>query len=175
MLVAICYDFPNLDRYEVSIAIKNALLFPCFKTNYRAIPWSIETQPGLARVGMSERQTRSIYGDNLIAIKKYDRDPWVMPKLGINTDFCQLLVLSNGEIIGCTLIGEKTTPLISSIALAIKHKIKLDRPAIIGFADLDFPDFMQQLFREFYAKKLINNSILKYLENWYELRRSWSK
>jgi pyruvate/2-oxoglutarate dehydrogenase complex dihydrolipoamide dehydrogenase (E3) component len=169
------YYFPDIERYEVSIAIKNALLFPCFKTNYRAIPWSIKVQPGLARVGMSERQARSIYGDNLIVIKKYDRDSLAMPKLGINTDFCQLLVRPNGGIIGCTLIGEKTTPLISLIALAIKHKIKLDRPVVLGWTDLDLPNCLQQLFKEFYAKKLINNSILKYLENWYELRRSWSK
>ncbi len=169
------YSLANVDRYEVNIALKNALFLPCFKTNYRELYWSVDIRPNLARVGITERQARRFYGDNFVSIKKHYRNSFSLPKLGVNTEFCQLLIHNNGTILGCALVGENATKAIESIALVMKYKIKLDRNSVKGLLNNDFPDSIQRLIREVNTNKLRKEPLVSRLESWFELGRNWSK
>ena len=50
--------------------LKNALFFPLTKAKYEVIPWATFTDPELARVGMTEKQARDRYGDDIYVLKQ---------------------------------------------------------------------------------------------------------
>jgi pyruvate/2-oxoglutarate dehydrogenase complex dihydrolipoamide dehydrogenase (E3) component len=169
------YSLENFARHQVNIALKNALFVPWFKLNYGNLAMSIDIQPNLARVGMTQKQAKNIYGNKFKVIKKYHQTAFALPKLGINREFYQLLVRDNGEILGCTLVGQTASKEIESIALAIKHKIKLNRQTINGLFTLEFSEVIQELVREFYIDRLEKEPLSTYLENWFEIGRNWVK
>jgi pyruvate/2-oxoglutarate dehydrogenase complex dihydrolipoamide dehydrogenase (E3) component len=127
------YNCDRLARYEVNIALQNALtsfkLFPA-KTNYNPIAIVIFTEPNLARVGMTETQAKQKCGENIQIISQYlpkslteqidDRSP----------TFCKLILRNNGEILGAHLLGYRAIGLIETISLAIQHKIKFSKDII---------------------------------------------
>jgi pyruvate/2-oxoglutarate dehydrogenase complex dihydrolipoamide dehydrogenase (E3) component len=128
------YNSNHLSRYEVDIALKNALtsfnLFPR-SIDYNYLPIVIHTEPKLARVGMTELQARKYFGDDIQVIRQElpksiqeaieDRSP----------TFCKLILRDDREILGVHLLGDRSTEIIESIALAIKHKIRFDRDLLL--------------------------------------------
>jgi pyruvate/2-oxoglutarate dehydrogenase complex dihydrolipoamide dehydrogenase (E3) component len=127
------YNCDRLARYEVDIALQNALAsFKLFsaKTNYNRIPIVIFTDPILARVGMTEIQAKQKCSENIQVIRQYlpksiteqidDRSP----------TFCKLILRNNGEILGAHLLGYRAVELIETIALAIEHKINFSKDII---------------------------------------------
>jgi pyruvate/2-oxoglutarate dehydrogenase complex dihydrolipoamide dehydrogenase (E3) component len=120
------YNDVHLARYEVDIALKNALasfnLSP-EKTRYNLTPSIIHIEPNLARVGMTETQARQNFGDNIQVIRQHlpksiaeqidDRSP----------TFCKLILDSRERLLGAHLLGDRAIELIESLALTIDHKI----------------------------------------------------
>ncbi|WP_036481646.1 NAD(P)/FAD-dependent oxidoreductase [Myxosarcina sp. GI1] len=172
------YSLPNIARYEVNIALKNALFLPRFHADYRCIPWAIFTQPNVARVGMTEAQAKKEHKN--VYVVKLDLKGLVQAQiLGETTGLCKLLVSKNGEILGCTLIGDRAAELIGAIALAMQQKIKLNRFAITGFLQVSFPavylsfaQIWQQAARAYYLQKMSKNRmLLNLLETWFDFRK----
>ena len=137
----------------------------------------------MARVGMTEKQARQVYGSNFKTIEHYGNNVDGSTFLGATREFCQLLVHRNGKIIGCTLIGSSALESISMVGTYMKHKIKLNSLAIRGLIDREFDrtvfgetNILQQtLFKFNYQKMQTQPRLLNWLENWYDFRRSWCK
>lgn len=174
------YDLPHLARYEANIALKNALFLSWFKIDYRYLPWAIFTEPNFAKVGMTETQARRRYGDDVYVIRQYYKGVARAQLRGETTGFCQFLIHSNGEILGAYIIGSHAAETISAIALAIKHKIKLNKNIVQGLLQVDFPhvdfsfaEILQQTATLFYRQKLKQNrNWRKFLNTWFNWRRN---
>jgi pyruvate/2-oxoglutarate dehydrogenase complex dihydrolipoamide dehydrogenase (E3) component len=120
------YNDDRLARYEVDIALKNALtsfnLFP-EKTRYNSTAIVIHTEPIFAKVGITETIARQNFGDNIQVIRQHlpksiaeqidDRSP----------TFCKLILDSRGKLLGAHLLGDRSLELINSLALTIDRKI----------------------------------------------------
>ena len=174
------YALPSITRYEVNLILKNTLFFPWYKTNYHAVPWAIFTQPNLARVGLTQHQARQQYGDKIYIIKQYYRDVTQAQILNRTSGVCKLLVRENGEILGCSLVGDRAGELIATVALMIQYKIKLDRNPMRGLTSLSIPtiypsmaEIFHQASQSFYHQKLQRNpKLLNRLRSWFSLRKS---
>lgn len=168
------YPFAQIAYYEAQIALKNALYWPQYTVDYQAIPWTIFSDPSLARVGLTEAQAKRRYGNQVI-VERQDFKRLAQAQLGgETTGFCKLVALSNGKILGATVVGSQASEFISTLALAIRHGIKLDTlaelPAIL-------PSFSEAYHQTAIAwlnqRRLQNTRLYDWIENLFHWRRYW--
>lgn len=177
------YSSTSLAQYEANITLKNTLFIPWFKTNYFCIPWGVAVDPHLARVGMNERQARKHYGDDIYIVRKYFKSVTQAQITEATTGVCKLIINPGGEILGCTVVGDRAPELIGTIALAMKHKIKFSNNPMQGLTDVGFPhispslaEIWQQAAIDFYQQKLKQNQkLFDRLGTWFNIRRDWNK
>ncbi|MBV6621829.1 MAG: NAD(P)/FAD-dependent oxidoreductase [Rivularia sp. (in: Bacteria)] len=151
------YNLPNIADYEAKIAVKNALLFPRYKINYRAIPWGILTQPGLAQVGLTQRQAKNRYGKNdVLILRQYFKAIATAQFTDETTGICKIIVRRNGEILGASLLGAEAKELINVIALAIAEKIKINKLANLSPVYSSFSEIIEQTAWEWSKQKFEN-------------------
>ena len=177
------YCLPNITQSEVDLILKNTLFLPWYKINYYYLPWAVLTQPNLARVGLTQRQAKQQYGDDIYVIKQYFSNLAQGQILDRTTGVCQLLIKENGEILGCSLVGDRAGELITVIALMIRHKIRLDGNPMRGLTSFSIPtvypsmvEILQRSVDDFYQQKLQRNSkLLDRLITWFSLRKNWHR
>lgn len=175
------YNLLNITSYEINIILKNTLFFSWYKTNYHTLPWAILTQPNLARVGLTEQQARQKYGEEIYIIKEYLNDIIQAQIVEGTSGICKLLVRENGEILGCSLLCDRAGELITTIALMMTHKIKLDHNPMRGLTSLSIPtiypsmaEILQRSSQNFYLQKLQRHpKLLTRLRSWFSFKRSW--
>ncbi|WP_416666803.1 FAD-dependent oxidoreductase [Egbenema bharatensis] len=118
------YVLANFAHHEAEVALHNALFFPKKSVHYRAIPWMIPTDPPLVQVGLTEHQARRFTRDVRVLRQSYQ--PLLMAHLQPDAiGFCQVVVRSDGEILGAQGMGANAPEWINLIALAMQRRIKL--------------------------------------------------
>ncbi|MBZ8181164.1 dihydrolipoyl dehydrogenase family protein [Oscillatoria salina] len=170
------YQFPHIAEYETKIALKNALFFPLFKVDYSYLPWTIFTEPNLARVGMTEAQARQRYGKEVFVVREYFQSNARAQILGETTGFCKFIIRRQGEILGAHIVGVEAGELISAIAVAIQQKIKLSDLAKIYFPSPTLAEIIAKTAREGERQRLSENkTLLNLCDRFFDFRRNWSK
>ncbi|VEP15907.1 Pyruvate/2-oxoglutarate dehydrogenase complex, dihydrolipoamide dehydrogenase component [Hyella patelloides LEGE 07179] len=172
-------DFlPHIAQYQVDIALKNMLSFPWFKTDYRYLPTIILTQPNIARIGLtnlsSQQKKPAIY-----LVKQHFKSITQAQITGVTTGWCQFIIKANGEILGCTIVGDRSTEIINIVTLMIRHKIKLTRNPIQGLLRQDIPyvtpsysEIFNQVAIAFHQQKIQRDRKLKNrLATWFDWRK----
>ncbi len=173
------YCLPNIAQYEVNLILKNTLFFPWYRTNYNSVPWAVLTQPNLARVGLNESQAKQEYGEDIYVVKQYFNNVTQAQILDKTTGLCKLLVRANGEILGCSLVGDLAAELITIIALIMQNKIRLDPNPMRGLTRVSistiYPtvtEILHQASNNFYLQKLQRSpKLLNRLRTWFSIRK----
>lgn len=173
--VASVYNNTYLAQYEAHIAVKNALFLPLFKVNYSSVPWVLFTNPPLARVGITEAQARMLYGDKIFVTQQYFKTVAQAQILGETTGFCKLIIRGNGEILGAHIIGSEAGELITTIALAIKNKIKIQKITNEVYPSLTLSAIIKQSAIQWRHQQVKRNKRWQNcLENLFLWRRNWN-
>ncbi len=119
------YQFTHVAGYEASIVLKNALFFPVTKANYRVIPWATFTDPELARVGLTEKQAKEQYGDDVYVLKQDFSGVDRAQAEAATKGFAKIITRGNGEILGAHLVGASAGELLHEIVLAMSNNLKI--------------------------------------------------
>lgn len=165
----------NIANYEAQIALRNALFFPMFKTNYNSIPWAISSDPQLARVGLTEAQARRRYGNDVLILRQYFKSVAAAQLSGNITGICKLVVLPNGKILGSSIVGSQAEELINVIAIAIAQNLKIDAIAQLAPIYPSMSEIFISIANSWHKSKLTRNPRLQnFLEGFFNFRRSWS-
>lgn len=167
-------------QYEADIALKNILSFPLFKVDYSYLPKAISTQPNFTSVGLTkivhltEKEKRKIY----IVTRHFKSIP--AAQIAVATrGWCQVIIKENGEILGCTIIGDRAMELINIICLMIRQKIKLSRNPIKGLLKQEIPyvspsfsEIFNQITIDFHMQKIQRDrGLTRRLETWFSWRK----
>ena len=96
---------------------------------------------------------------------------------------CKVLIRENGEIIGCSLIGDRAEELITAIALMMQHQIKLESNPMRGLTSLSLPttylsqsEIWQRVWNNYYQQKLQRHPrLLNRLRSWFSFRKEWHR
>ncbi|VXD14527.1 Mercuric reductase [Planktothrix serta PCC 8927] len=168
------YSFEHIAQYEAQIAIKNALYWPKFKVNYQGIPWAIFSDPQLARVGLTETQAKRRYGTQVIVERQSLKMIAHAHIWGETTGFCKLVGLSNGKLLGATVVGSQGSEFIHTLALAIRQGVNLktlaEFPAIIPtFSEV----YHQSAIAWVNQRRRQNTVLFDGIENLFHWRRYW--
>jgi pyruvate/2-oxoglutarate dehydrogenase complex dihydrolipoamide dehydrogenase (E3) component len=136
------YRIPSVERYEAQLAVQNALFEKQNPLQYHQIPYTILSDPPLARVGLSERQAL-----------QYDPQVQIIRQTYHNTDrailaqtsagLCKVLVQPDGTILGAHIVGADAPEIIHLFALAVQQSIRLQDLAKGGYASPSFAQVIQ--------------------------------
>lgn len=118
------YQFTHVAAYQASVVIPNALFLSVKKADYRVIPWTIFTDPELARVGLTEEQARKRYDDVYVLKQEFENVDRAQTE-GATQGFAKIITRSNGEILGAHIVGSSAGELIHEVVLAMSHKLKV--------------------------------------------------
>ena len=168
------YPLSHIACSEADMAVKNALFLPLFKVDYNSIPWTIFTDPQVARVGMTAIQARRCYGDEVKVVREYFKNIPLAQVLTKTTGFCQFMIGSRSEILGAYIVGSEAGELIGAIALAMRQKITLDK--LLSFPDITLSQIISQAVFSWQSdRRKRNRSWQNFLVNLFIWRRNWTK
>jgi len=119
------YQFTHVASHEAVTVLTNALFFPVSKADYRVIPWATFTDPELARVGLTEKQARDRFGDDIYILKQEFADVDRAQAEAATAGFGKIIVRGNGEILGAHIVGPSAGELIHEIVLAMSNNLKV--------------------------------------------------
>jgi pyruvate/2-oxoglutarate dehydrogenase complex dihydrolipoamide dehydrogenase (E3) component len=120
------YLFTHVAAYQAGVAVRNALVpIGKKKVDYRVVPWSIFTDPEVARVGLTPDEAEQGYKQ--VRIVKF---PWAeidrAQAENETTSFIKLvLVGKKDEIVGAHMLGARAGELLGEMALAMQHHLTL--------------------------------------------------
>lgn len=119
------YQFTHIAAYQAFVVLKNTLLLPFNKVDYRVAPWATFTDPELARVGLTEPQARERYGNNIYVLKQDFAEVDRAQAEAATQGFAKIITRKNGEILGAHLVGPSAGELIHEVVMAMSHKLKV--------------------------------------------------
>jgi pyruvate/2-oxoglutarate dehydrogenase complex dihydrolipoamide dehydrogenase (E3) component len=119
------YRFTHVAGYEATVVLQNALFFPSKKADYRVIPWATFTEPELARVGLTEKEAREQYGDNIAILKQDFAGVDRALAEAAPTGFAKIITTRKGDILGAHIVGAAAGELIHEIVLAMSYRLKV--------------------------------------------------
>ncbi len=170
-------------QHQVNIALKNILLLPWFETDYSLIPRVVFTEPTLASIGMIETEARQNYGDKIYIVREYFKNITQSQISGQTTGWCQFILHPKGKILGCTIIGDRTEELISTIAVMMQNKIKLSNNPIQAILKTEITTISPSLSAilnktalAFQQQKLQRQKKnYRWLKTWLKIKRTFGK
>jgi pyruvate/2-oxoglutarate dehydrogenase complex dihydrolipoamide dehydrogenase (E3) component len=170
------YDIANIANYEANIAVKNALFFPRLAVNYNYIPWMIYSQPMVAQVGLTEPQAKRQYGKHEVLVLRQYFKILAAAQIQHNiTGICKLIVLEDGKILGCSILGTAAGELINLIALAMSQNLKIEHLAKLAAVYPSFSEIFEQTVQEWSNIKLSKNyGLQEFLQSFFHFRRDWN-
>jgi pyruvate/2-oxoglutarate dehydrogenase complex dihydrolipoamide dehydrogenase (E3) component len=170
------YDIQNISNYEANIAVENALFFPRRKVNYQSVPWGIYSQPMVSQVGLTEIKAKNRYSQNrVLVLRQYFKTATAAQIQGEITGVCKLIVLDNGKILGCSILGIEAGELINLISLAISQNIKVQHLAKLSPIYPSFSEILVETAREWNRHRMNKNHVLQeLLLSFFNYRRDWN-
>ncbi|MGB3558151.1 MAG: NAD(P)/FAD-dependent oxidoreductase [Geitlerinemataceae cyanobacterium] len=166
------YCLDNISQYEAKVAIENALLLSRCSVGYHTVPWLIGLDPPFARVGYTEPQARSRYGNDIVVLKQQFQSLFLAQFRGKTTGFCKAIVRKNGTILGVHIWGDSAQELIHPFALAIQQDLTLEAiadliPVSPSFSEIYHP--MGMAWRQIQRSQ--NGFWQKTLKTWHNWQR----
>ncbi|MCS6960590.1 MAG: FAD-dependent oxidoreductase [Pseudanabaenaceae cyanobacterium SKYGB_i_bin29] len=100
---------------EIPSLLRQILWFNWGRSAVPVVPTVVNTEPGVASIGMTELQARRRYGKSVRV--------WRYPLLP--QGLCKLVCLANGKIVGAHLLSDKAAEVIETIGLVMKWGLRL--------------------------------------------------
>jgi pyruvate/2-oxoglutarate dehydrogenase complex dihydrolipoamide dehydrogenase (E3) component len=119
------YHSDRLSRAEARVATHNCLWWRKREIDYDCIPHTLNTEPPLARVGLSATAAADHQGAIMLEHRYHQNQRLAIDS--IKTGWCQMIISKRGEILGATIWGERATELIEIIAFAMSNRLPIDR------------------------------------------------
>jgi dihydrolipoamide dehydrogenase len=120
------YLLAHVASYEGRLAVKNMAEGNKQKTDYRAVPAGIFTNPEIACVGLSEEEVRKNYSD--VIVNKFDfRGLGMSYVIDEPEGFVKIISDKEENLLGAGIIGPKATELIHVFALALHNRLTISQ------------------------------------------------
>ena len=118
-------QFTHYAAWQGFMAVRNALLPGYTRGTSDRVPWTIFTDPEVARVGLTEREARERYGDEvrvaLLSMDRVDRAQTEHDALGT----IKIVVRGKGDILGAHIVAARAGEMIHEYVLALDHGLRM--------------------------------------------------
>lgn len=123
------YQFTHVAAHQAWYAAVNALFgtFKKFRVDYRVIPWTTFVDPEVARVGLSEQDSKDKgIAYEMVRYELDDLDRAIADSAA--KGFVKVLTVpGKDKILGVTIVGEHSGDLLAEFVLAMKHGLGLNK------------------------------------------------
>lgn len=137
------YALESLTPYEGKIAVNNALFFPYQEIKYSEIPYTLNTNPPINRLGYTEKQAKFLLSQKIKVLKIFclltSPINWQQ-----NVTFIKIILDESNYIIGFHSFGFGVEELITAITFLKKKNLAFGYLLKMSFANVD----TQQLIAE---------------------------
>ena len=119
-------QFSHYAGWQAFMAVRNALLPGTSKGSADYVPWATFTDPEVAHVGLSEKQARDAFGDQVMTCE------WPMRQVnrarteGNTAGFLKLVHKPDGTLLGATVVAERAGEMIHEWIVALANGLKVD-------------------------------------------------
>jgi len=147
----------QLAVYEANLAVKNALFIAKLPTHYRTIPFSTQTHPSAAWLGLTEHQAVAQYGKDVLILRQPFNN---LSQAQIHSDltgFCKLIVQRDGTLLGAHVVGNHAEEFIGTIAIAFQQRLKIQSLVNLVVPYSSFAAIIQQAAAE-WRRSLLRSS-----------------
>ncbi|BAQ65165.1 FAD-dependent oxidoreductase [Geminocystis sp. NIES-3709] len=128
------YYLDSLIKYEAKIAVNNGLFFPYQKIKYNEIPYTLNTNPSIHRLGYTEKQARFLLSERIKVLKVF-----CLLKTLTNWDqdvtFIKIILDKNNYILGFHSFGFGVEEVITAITFIKKKNLSLSYLFKISFSN----------------------------------------
>ena len=159
------YQFTHYAGYQGLMAVRNAFLPFNKKSVLDRVPWATFTNPEVAHVGLTEAQAKERYGDkaesSTLAMEQVDR--WVTE--GDSPGFLKVVHLSNGKLLGVTIVASRAGEMLHEWSLALDQGLKLSHVAESIHIYPTYSVASQQLASKLRVKQLLSSTVGRFLKN----------
>ncbi|PKM57407.1 MAG: mercuric reductase [Firmicutes bacterium HGW-Firmicutes-3] len=109
------YQFSHMANVQGILAVKNAFLPIKRKITYDHVAWVTFTDPELARAGMTEKEARDQYGDQIL-VYDYDLNNLDRTKTkGVSIESVKLILDKKFKILGASILSERGGEMIGEV------------------------------------------------------------
>jgi pyruvate/2-oxoglutarate dehydrogenase complex dihydrolipoamide dehydrogenase (E3) component len=117
--------YTHVASYQARLALRNALLPFRRHADYSAVPRVVYTEPGLARVGLTEPEARERYGDGIrVWCRAFaDGDRAIVDER--TEGLVKLIASRRGRLLGAHVLAHEAATMIQELVLAMHHGIGL--------------------------------------------------
>ena len=119
------YQFTHFAGWQAFQAARNALVVGSAKGFSEVVPWCTFTDPEVAHVGLSEAEARKKHGNT---VKVQHGDAAHNDRAVCENDldgFIKITHLPDGHILGATIVAARAGEMITEVALAMQHRLKI--------------------------------------------------
>ncbi len=119
------YQFTHFAGWQAFQAARNALLVGSAKGFSDVVPWCTFTDPEVAHVGLTEAQAREKHGE---AVRTLHRSASQNDRAVCENDldgFIKIVHLTDGRILGATIVAARAGEMITEFAIALQHHLKV--------------------------------------------------
>jgi len=158
------YKFTHMAEYHAGIAIANGLFKARKKTNYKAVPAVVFSEPECAMVGVTESQAQVQNISYQVLQSAFSSNDKATAQ-GDTIGFVKLLIHKK-RIIGASLIGPQCSELVAELTLAIQAKLKVSQLSDTIHVYPTLSQIHRRAANSYYAPKLFNwktKALVKFL------------
>lgn len=158
------YRFSHMAEYQGIIAALNISLPIKRKVNYDNVLWCTFTDPELAHLGITEKEARKLYGNNIQIYKhsyaSLDRAKTDNKEKGLAKVICD----KKGKILGAHILGESAGEIIHEIQVIKSLDFPISKVQSMIHAYPTYSDIVKKISRNAYIEKVQNNILVKILK-----------
>lgn len=123
------FPFTHMAAYEALVVVRNALFFwPLLqKTDFRVVPWTTFTDPEVARVGLTENEAKTKFGETNVHVYRTDFADNDRAQAEEETKgFAKIICKGRkNEIVGAHIVGAHAGELIHEVVLVMKRRLSI--------------------------------------------------
>ncbi|MGL6064410.1 MAG: dihydrolipoyl dehydrogenase family protein [Fusobacteriaceae bacterium] len=156
------YRFSHIAGYNGETIVRN-ILFPYLKKsiNYNSVPFVIFSDPEYSRLGMSEKEAKSKYGEKLKIYKLTTNERTIIQ---LEKNFKLKVFCYNNSIVGATCLGQRAGEIINILQTLRCLKIPFYKYFYTLQAYPTYGDMLRKLSKEAYFDYINSFLIVKIIQ-----------
>lgn len=159
------YQFSHMANVQGITAVQNAILPINKKIDYSNVAWCTFCEPELARAGLTEKEAREKYEDNIRVYaetyKNLDRAKTKENSLGVVKIICN----KKGKVLGASVLGDCAGEIISEIQTVKTLGINFAKLSKVIHPYPTYSEILLKISKKVYVDNILNNPFIKLISS----------
>jgi pyruvate/2-oxoglutarate dehydrogenase complex dihydrolipoamide dehydrogenase (E3) component len=163
--IYLCPDAADTD--QAIALVEQALLVPWQSTRSPIPVIVVASNPSLVSIGLTVSAAKRQFGRDVLVLQQSTQSLLAAQLQSTTTGLCQLVVRSNGQILGAHILAPQAEDWSAVLQLAIQQNLTVQALADCSFARTGWLEIIQNLAREYRFSQVRSGWRRHLLESWF--------